>query len=364
VTLRVTLVSSLEGGGPVEQALVLAPSLASAGADVRVVCAAPKVAARFAARGIEAEAIPLRSAGDLRGARRVWQAVRGCDVVHAQDRRSGLWTCLGPRPRAGGTRVYTVHGLPEPYLPEPARPEGYRAPIKAFFAYRLLDAGATRRADLVIVPSRAVAAALQRIGYPGARMRVIPNGVEPAAPSEGGRLIGTLSVLEPVKGLDIFLRAAALVAPRRPEARFAIFGAGSERERLVRLSIDLGLDEIVDFPGHVPGPRALSQLGVFVLCSYMENSPMALLEAMSAGVPAIATRVGGVPEIAPDHEVELIEPGDPQLLAKAIVKLLEHPELTARRVTAARERVGERYTASINAEDTLVAYRAALAGSA
>ena len=117
--MRVALVTSLERGGPLEHAIVLARGLVAAGAEVLAVCATAAAARRFTAAGARALVLPLRHQLDLVQAVRVRRALAGSDVVHAQDRRSGLWTRALPGP-AGAVRVYTVHGLPDAYLPPPA----------------------------------------------------------------------------------------------------------------------------------------------------------------------------------------------------------------------------------------------------
>ena len=106
-------------------------------------CATAEVAARLAAAGARAAAIPLRHQLDVGGARRVRRALAGVDVVHAQDRRAGLWTRL--LPPAGAVRVYTVHGVPEPYLPPPAGSAAARAARAARLPRRRRAAGAPRR---------------------------------------------------------------------------------------------------------------------------------------------------------------------------------------------------------------------------
>jgi glycosyltransferase involved in cell wall biosynthesis len=358
--VRVVLVTSLERGGPVEHSLLLARELARLGVDVGAVCATPDLRQRFEEAGASAAEIPLRRTLDLSGARQAMRFCDGADVLHGQDRRSGFWVRLWRRPRRaeGGraARVYTIHGVPDPYLPAPVGTD--RPGLRDRLAYPLLDAKLCLRADALIVPSEQAAARLGRIGYPRDRMTVIPNGVDvPDQPARrDGGAVGTVSMLEPVKALDVFLRAAARVAERRPGARFEVYGTGVDRPRLEALARALQLGERVEFGGHVPLDQALARLSVFVLCSWFENSPMGLLEAMASGVPAVATAVGGIPEIAVDGTAQLVPPGDEAALAAAIERLLDEPELAAAQTRAARERVIERYTAEANARATLDLY--------
>jgi glycosyltransferase involved in cell wall biosynthesis len=359
--VRVVLVSSLERGGPVEQGLLLARGLTERGAAVRMACATPEVAERAAAAGAEPAVIPMRHPLDARGAGAVRRFAHGADVVHGLDRRSGLWARVAP-PLRPCRRVYTIHGLPDEYLPPPA---GRARPgPRAVLAYRFVDPLLARRADALVVPSRAVARVLAaRLRFPAARMYVIPNGVAPrsgAAPS--GDLVGTLSVLHPVKGLDVFLRAAARLAGERPELRFGLYGAGPEGPALERLAAGLGLNGRLEAPGHVPAAEALSRLRVFVLSSHMENAPMALLEAMAAGIPVVATEVGGVPEIVGDGTAQLVPPGDDAALAEAVARLLDDPALARQQAEAARRLVEERFSADANAEATLALYERLVAG--
>jgi glycosyltransferase involved in cell wall biosynthesis len=190
----------------------------------------------------------------------------------------------------------------------------------------------------------------------------VPNGIElPAQAAGDGEDIGTVSLLEPVKGLEVFLRAAALLADRHPDWRFTVYGSGSQAEWLQALAADLGIAERVAWPGFVPAERALRSLGVFVICSYVENAPLALLEAMAVGVPVVATSVGGVPEIADESVARMIAPGDPQALAGAIEATRLDAGETALRAEAARLRVQQRFTAERNARKLAELYARLLA---
>jgi glycosyltransferase involved in cell wall biosynthesis len=357
--MKVGLVSSLDAGGPVEHTVTLAGGLVAAGVEVRATCATAAIAERLTAAGARAAVIPLRHQLDLGNARRVRRALAGVDVIHGQDRRAGLWIrLLAP---AGAKRVYTVHGLPEPYLPPPAGPA--HPGLRARLAYRGVDALLARRAEAIITVSRAVEHELvSRLGWPAERITVIPNGV-PIEPrlAERGDLVGTLTSFAPVKGLDVFLKAAAELTATRPETRFALFGSGPESAALQALAHDLGLNGAVSFPGHVPARDALARLGVFVLSSHMENAPLALLEAMTAGVPVVASRVGGVPELVPAGTGLLVAPGDPAALAAAIERLLADPALASAQADAARRHVERSGGAAAMVARTLTLYEELLA---
>ena len=103
--MNVALVTSLHRGGPLEHAILLARDLTRAGVHVRAVAAGPESAERFAAAGARVAILPLARPFDPAGAVRVRRFVRGADVVHSHDRRSGLWVRLGPR--RGALRVHT-----------------------------------------------------------------------------------------------------------------------------------------------------------------------------------------------------------------------------------------------------------------
>jgi glycosyltransferase involved in cell wall biosynthesis len=348
--VKVLLATSLHAGGPVEHALTLARALVAARVEVEASCGDTELAERFAAAGATPHVLPLERSADPGGAKRLAELAREVDVVHAQDRRTGLLTRLW---RPDGTpRVYTVHGLPDPYLPIPAN-VGRRPGLRNQLAYRGLDAWLARRSDALVVASHALADQLQRrLGFPAGRMEVIPNGVEPLPVTTGGELVASISMLEPVKGLDAFVRAAAAIG-HADGARFQIVGSGGAAAELRELAASLGA--AVEFPGHVPAPEVLSRLRIFVLTSWFENCPMALLEAMMAGVPAVVTGVGGVPELVADTAL-VVPPGDPDALAAALRRLLEDPGLATDLGARARERALANFTAERNARNLIDLY--------
>ena len=108
----------------------------------------------------------------------------------------------------------------------------------------------------------------------------------------------------------------------------------------------------------MPSPEALGRLAVLALPSLIENCPMALLEAMATGIPAVAARVGGVPEVAPEGTALLVPPRDPGALAEAIAALLDDPALARAQAAAARTHAETHLSARLMTERTLALYEA------
>jgi glycosyltransferase involved in cell wall biosynthesis len=240
-----------------------------------------------------------------------------------------------------------------------------------------------RRADVVLAVSGPVRDVLLAAGLEPARVRVVHDGVEldhggtqpeprgdgPARPAGDGRLreaagaaadeplVGTAGALVGHKDHATFLRAAALVASRRPAVRFVIAGEGPLRPDLERLAAELGLGPRLSLPGHVPDvARSLGDLDLFVLASSGEGLGSASLEAMAAGVPVVLSTAGGLAEVAGDV-LPSVPPGDPEALGASILALLEDPASRERAASAGGERV-RGFSSAAMAARTLDAYRA------
>ncbi len=172
------------------------------------------------------------------------------------------------------------------------------------------------------------------------------EGVANASGSEGERRIGITANLRPVKDLDIFVRAAGLVAATHPHVTFHIAGEGELRRTLEELVADLKLTDRIFLPGTIQDvPGFLAELDIAVLCSRSEGMSNAILEYMAAGKAIVATAVGGNGQLL-EHERHglLVPPGDPHHLAEAMRRLLNYPALANRLAHAARERVEARYS--------------------
>ena len=162
----------------------------------------------------------------------------------------------------------------------------------------------------------------------------------------GVPVVGTIGRFEPQKGMSFFLRAAALVRERVPDAEFLIIGDGPLRDELIGLARDLKIWDAVRFTGWRDDiSRLLCGMDVFCLPSLWEQFPFVVLEAMAMGRPVVATSVDGVPEaVVPGETGMLAPPENPEALASSIVNLLRNPELARRFGDAARRRVEERFT--------------------
>jgi glycosyltransferase involved in cell wall biosynthesis len=187
-------------------------------------------------------------------------------------------------------------------------------------------------------------------GVPAHKVSVIPNGVTIDAPDTAERRrprrVVTIANLRPEKGLDVLLRAAALVARTFADARFELVGAGPERDSLEALSHELGLREVVSFAGHREDVAArLAAADVCVHPSRSEAFPNAVLEAMAAGLPVIASGVGGVLELIRDGRTGLVVPaGDHESLARAICRVMDDPSLARSLGESARTDVSSTYS--------------------
>jgi glycosyltransferase involved in cell wall biosynthesis len=207
-----------------------------------------------------------------------------------------------------------------------------------------------RRAQAAVAVSRPIATRYAGAGIPPTRIHLIPNAWSGSTPLErsdarailGLRpsvpLIGWVGRLSREKGPDVFVEALGLLADVPWEA--AVIGEGPEGKDLVARANALGIGNRVRWPGLVPEMgRAMGALDAFVLSSRTEGTPIALLEAMAAAVPTVATEVGGVPDVVSEREAWLVPPESPVRLAEALRALLADREEAAGRGRAAKERL-------------------------
>jgi glycosyltransferase involved in cell wall biosynthesis len=323
---RVLLViDSLNGGGAERYVADLAIALRSRGWDVEVACS---VAGVWAAP-LRASNVPVNVlAGSLvtrRLSRRYVRALRRLlvqgryDVVHAHLYASAA-AAAAAAPR-NTPLVLTEH------TEGPWRSWRARAVSRWFY----------RRASHIVAASTAIRDVLvDAYHVPPARIEVLPAipvlPLRPHAPQPRGErsaVVGFAGRLTPEKGADVFLRAASLVARVVPEARFVVIGDGRLRRELEALAGDLGLlEESVRFLGFRDDAADLiAGLDILAVPSRSDGTPLVVGEAMTAGVPVVASRVGGLPDQVTHRRTGLlVDPEDPEGLATALVSLLLAPD--------------------------------------
>ena len=281
--------------------------------------------------------------------RKVFRTLKRYDIVHCEVESAAFYALhralLGSPPRIVAA-VYTG-GIPRFLWQRRSLFEPYN-----FLALRL--------SDLIVCPSdHSRQNVSQAYGIPLSKTRAFHGGVTthfleqtPRHESKDGsfalvfcgRLNGSR---DPVKRVDVLLEAMPQVLERH-SSELRILGAGSRADEYAELARALGIEEEVHFVGHVDHgmlPKYYAAADLFVLPSRMDNFPLVLVEAMACGLPVVATRVGGIPEVVEDGVTGLlVPPNDSRALAEAINSLLDDPQRMRSMGVEGRQRVMEHFT--------------------
>lgn len=298
------------------------------------------------ARHLESHLLPCAGQFDPRMLAQLRRLVRehGIDVVHAHGYKADVYAYLALR-SAGLPLVSTCHNWLDTDL--------------KVRVYGALDRLALRRFAAVAVVSEALQTTLRLAGFDAAKLRLIPNGIdvtpfqqaaahaEAIARSSSALRVGLVGRLSPEKGVDVFLKAAALVLREQAEVQFVIAGDGPEREALQALAAHLGIAQQVNFLGRSETmPELLASLDLVVSASRFEGLPMTILESMASGRPIIATTVGEIPTVLDGGRAGmLVPPEDNIALAQAMLALLRSPELRQTYSRQAALRVAAHFSA-------------------
>jgi glycosyltransferase involved in cell wall biosynthesis len=267
----------------------------------------------------------------------------GATIIHGHGAKGGAYARLAAAHlKRRGQRVacfYTPHGGSLHYAPSSAKGRVYMA----------LERQLTHWTDGLIFESAFARETFDTaIGALHVPRRVIFNGVleaelQPRALAADAAEFLFVGELRLLKGVDVLLEALSRVIRQRP-ARLVIVGAGPDEALFRARAQELGVMPHVTFAGARPAPEAFTMGRILVMPSRAESLPYVVLEAAAAGVPLIATSVGGIPEITSGTSTLLIPPGDAAALATAMASALAEPDAAARRAEELRSRVAAAFT--------------------
>ena len=292
--------------------------------------------------------------GDYGGVRHVSQRIAqtGADVIHGHGAKGGAYARLASPPKHA-IRAYTPHG----------GSLHYRLTTPLGLIYLGLERLLMPRGDLFLFESTYSWEVFRaKVGTPQGITRVVHNGigdadfdtVEPAANATDLIFVGELRA---IKGIDVLLEAVALLHQQGRRVSATIVGSGPDGKALHAAVEARGLARDVRFLPAMPARQAFSLGRVIVVPSRSESLPYIVLEAAGAGLPVIATRVGGIPEIFGPASARLIQAENVPALAAAIGNALDDPRESGQFAQALRQRVREGFSVQLMVDDVLAAYQ-------
>lgn len=258
------------------------------------------------------------------------------DVLHTHNEKAHIHGALATLGRKRPALIHTRHGR-------------WQVPTRMA---RIAGRVAIHRSRFIVCVSADASEVARAEGARPERLRVIRNAIDVSAydasnyegRSRGAHAV-TVARLAPVKDLGTLLRAARLVRDARSDFRLDVVGDGPSRGDLESLSQELGLEDVVVFHGASNDPRLfLSAATFFVQSSISEGISVTLLEAMAAGLPIVATNVGGNAEVVDVRQTGLlVAPQDPRALAEAMLRVLGSPSMARAMSQSARTRVEQEF---------------------
>jgi glycosyltransferase involved in cell wall biosynthesis len=353
-------------GGIFRHILDLAAGQAERGHDIGIVCdsttggerAAAALAAIAPRMKLGVSRLPIQrelSPADLSAFVRVKRhlAALGADVLHGHGAKGGAFVRLTSA--ASAIRVYTPHGGSLHYGRHTLRG----------VVYGTLERILMNRTDLFLFESAFARDTYRTIvGTPRGIVSVVANGIgtaemQPVEPVADAADIVNVGEFRHIKGTDVLIDAVAELHRMGRKVSLAIAGDGEEAEALRAQVARLGLTGSVRFLGHTPARRAFGFGHLLVVPSRADSLPYVVIEAGGAGIPMIASNVGGIPEIF-GPEVELVPPDNPVQLAKAVAAAIDNPEATRAAADRLRQRVAQSFSQDAMVEGVLAGYDAAI----
>jgi glycosyltransferase involved in cell wall biosynthesis len=290
---------------------------------------------------------------DIAAVRRVGQVMRDtvADVVHGHGAKGGAYARL-----VGGraVRAYTPHGGTLHFDPRSL----------LGFVYLNLERALLPRTDLILFESAYARDVFRaRVGTPAATARVVHNGVTaaefaPVPPDPDASDLVFVGELRQLKGVDVLIEAMGMLAAAGRPVSATIVGTGPEAGAFKALAQARGI--AARFPGALPARQAFARGRLMIVPSRAESLPYIVLEAAAAGLPMLATAVGGIPEIFGPQSPLLLPAGDAAALAAAIKATIADPAAGRGAADILKQRVRAEFNAEAMGEAVLAAYRAAI----
>jgi glycosyltransferase involved in cell wall biosynthesis len=288
----------------------------------------------------------------------VWSRIRNLihqlkpDVMHGHGAKAGAFVRL--RRRSDDTiRIYTPHGGSLHY------------PLHTFKGefYARLERALMNSTDLFLFESAFARDTYQRIvGTPKGVVRCVFNGVtpeefEPVVTADDATDLAYVGEFRRIKGADLLVEAVGLLHEQGRNVTLTLGGDGEEMAALKMQVEKLGLSNSIRFIGHVKARYGFSKGRLLVVPSRGDSMPYVVIEAGAAGIPMIAAKVGGIPEIFAEHGSALFESSNPEAMAEAIAAALDAPQAIADRACALRERISAHFSQQAMVEGVLAGYR-------
>ncbi|QPF94732.1 glycosyltransferase family 4 protein [Bradyrhizobium commune] len=278
------------------------------------------------------------------------------DVMHGHGAKAGAFVRM--RRRSDDTiRIYTPHGGSLHYPLHTFKGEFY-----ARLERTLMDA-----TDLFLFESAFARDTYQRIvGTPKGVVHCVFNGVtpeefEPVVTAEDATDLAYVGEFRHIKGADLLVDAVARLHANGRKVTLTLGGDGEETATLKAQVEKLGLGGAIRFIGHVKARHGFSKGRLLVVPSRGDSMPYVVIEAGAAGIPMIAARVGGIPEIFGAESPALFAASNADAMAEAIASALDNPQGTAQRASSLRQRISSHFSQQAMVDGVLAGYRDAFA---
>lgn len=321
-------------------------------ADATIAAIAPHLKLGVARVPIKREISPTDAFGFVRVARHLRSLA--ADVLHGHGAKGGAFVRMLSAPSA--IRVYTPHGGSLHYGRNTLRGMVYGA----------IERVLMRRTELFLFESAFARDTYQSlVGTPAGIVRVVHNGISaaemvPVEPTASAADLVNVGEFRRIKGTDVLIDAVARLHRAGRPVTLAIAGDGEEGEALRRQVARLGLTDSVRFLGHVPARQAFAFGRLLVVPSRADSLPYVVIEAGGAGIPMVASAVGGIPEIFGPGAASLVPPEDADRLAAAIAAALDDPAAARAAADRLRARIRTQFSQDAMVEGVLAAYAQAI----